>query len=358
MARIDVLLPVKNGVAYLAESLDSVCAQSFTDWRLLVLDHGSDDGSREMAEQYAARDTRIVVCSFPLAKGLSGLLNAGLDICDAEYVMRHDADDICYPDRMAITLAAFDTQPDCVAIGGQADIIDGAGAPIGPMQLPVGARRVAAGCFFHNPIAHPTAMLRLSALRTMGARYGNDFLKAVPEDQRFEVHGLAEDYYLFGQLAVLGKCDNVPQSLIRYRWHGNNVGAKRAGEQMAMSLKISRFLARSFSILHGVPRFDPAPFCNHGGKLFDVDGRSNFDAEFAIMASALRMGFGDSPALEHELRYRHVISIRQEFRLLWRYNRYRSQHVPEAGEWNAIRAWLIRHFPGKKSISIGAEAAI
>lgn len=358
MARVDVLLPVKNGLDYLAESLDSVCAQTFGDWRLLVLDHGSDDGSREMAETYAARDARVVVCSFPEAKGLSGLLNAGLAICDAEYVMRHDADDICYPDRMAVTLAAFDAQPDCIAIGGQADIIDAAGAPIGPMHLPVGAQRVSAGCFFHNPIAHPTAMLKLSALRKMGARYGNDFLKAVPEDQRFEVHGLAEDYYLFGQLAVLGKCDNVPQSLIRYRWHGNNVGAKRAAEQMAMSLKISRFLARSFCMLHGVPQFDPGPFCTHGGKLFNVAGRGNFDAEFVAMAAAVRRGFGDSTALEHELQYRYVVSTRQEFRLLWRYNRYRSRHAAETGEWNVIRAWLIRRLPGKKSMSIGTEVAV
>ena len=52
MAKIDILLPVKNGLDFLAESLDSICAQTFKDWRLLVLDHGSTDGSRELAQAY------------------------------------------------------------------------------------------------------------------------------------------------------------------------------------------------------------------------------------------------------------------------------------------------------------------
>jgi glycosyltransferase involved in cell wall biosynthesis len=42
MATIDVMMPVKNGLPFLAESIDSIRNQSFTDWRLLVLDHGSD----------------------------------------------------------------------------------------------------------------------------------------------------------------------------------------------------------------------------------------------------------------------------------------------------------------------------
>ena len=124
MAKIDVLLPVKNGMDFLAESLDSVQAQTFQDWRLLVLDHGSTDGSLEMAAAYAARDPRIEVHPFPQAAGLSGLLNCGLDIANAEFVMRHDADDVCLPERMAITLAAFAAEPDCVAIGGQAEVMD------------------------------------------------------------------------------------------------------------------------------------------------------------------------------------------------------------------------------------------
>lgn len=357
MAKIDVLLPVKNGIDFLAESFDSLLAQTFDDWRVLVLDHGSTDGSDTLAEDYQRRDPRFVLHRLPQAVGLSGLLNAGLDLADAEFVMRHDADDICLPDRMAATLAAFAAQPDCIAIGGQAEIIDAAGAHLGEMTVPVGRARVTAAGLFRNPVAHPTAMMRRAALVGLGARYGVDFLAALPPDQRLAVPSLAEDYFLFGQLAVLGKCDNVPQRLIRYRWHGNNVSATRFVEQTTLSLAISRSLMRSFCARAGLPYVDPAPFCNHGGLALDVDGRRNFDADFARLADVLRRGLGDSPELERELRYRRALATRSGAGMLWRYRLFRNLHLPETGEWNAIRSWLIRRLPGKRKLRVAAEPA-
>jgi glycosyltransferase involved in cell wall biosynthesis len=356
LAKIDVLLPVKNGIDFLAESLDSIKDQTFRDWRVLVLDHGSTDGSRELALQYQERDPRFELHSFPDAKGLAGLLNRGLDLCDCDYVMRHDADDVCLADRMAIVLAAFEAEPGCIAIGGQADMIDGAGGPIGKMTVPVGSKRVAAASFFRNPIAHPAAMLDFRQVSRMGIRYGVDFLQVLPEHKRIEVHSLAEDYYLFGQLSILGKCSNVPQTLIRYRSHGGNVSMTKFEAQMEASMMISRSLARSFCAMHGLPWFDPAPFCNHGGTLVDV-GKTDFSAEFAIMAANLRKGLGESQELERELEFRRTVSNRNEAFLLWRYNKFRSRNAPETGEWNAIRSWLIRRLPGKQRMSVELELA-
>ena len=355
MARVDILLPVRNGKDFLAESIDSVIAQTSTDWRLLVLDHGSTDGSREMAEAYHARDQRVEVHSFPQADGLSGLLNQGLAIADCEYIMRHDADDVCMPERIAVTLAAFEALPNCVAIGGQAELIDGTGQRTGSTDLPVGPVRVTAAMLFRNPVVHPTAMMRFDRLTALGARYGNDFLKVLPAHQSIEVSNLAEDYFLFGQLAIRGECANVPQQLIRYRWHGNNISKTRFVEQMAVSLNVSRFLTRSFCTMHGLPYFDPAPFCNLGEMLFDVDGQTNFDAEFDKMADTLRRALGSSPDVERELRYRKAISTRNQAALLWRYNRFRSEQAPETGEWNAVRSWLLRRLPGKYRISVTPE---
>ena len=355
MATIDVLLPVKNGIDFLAESLDSVLAQTWTDWRLLVLDHGSTDGSRELAQSYQARDSRVEVHSFPQAQGLAGLLNCGLDICTADFAMRHDADDVCLPERMAITLAAFAAQPDAVAIGGQCDVINGAGAPIGKMRLPVGAARVTAASFFSNPIAHPAATLRMAAVRQQGIRYGIDFLQLLPVEQRLKVDSLAEDYFLFGQLAIQGKCNNVPETLLRYRWHGNNVSALRFNDQMAASLAISRTLVRSFCVMHKLAWFDPAPFCNHGGMLFDVDGRRNFDPELRRMASALRQALGHSGALERELGFRAAIAARDGVKLLWRYFQFQRRNLAETGEWNAVRSWLLRRLPRKSYIKVASE---
>ena len=351
MAKIDVLLPVKNGMDFLAASLDSVCAQTFQDWRLIVLDHGSTDGSRELAEAYGERDPRVQVRAFPQAQGLAGLLNCGLDIADCDLVMRHDADDVCLPERMALTLAAFAARPDCVAIGGQAEIIDAAGAHLGVMDVPLTPARVTAASLFRNPVAHPTATMRLGELNKLGARYGVDFLKVLPEQERLSVPSLAEDYFLFGQLAILGRCANVPQQLIRYRWHGNNVSAARFFDQMTLSLRIARNLARALAVTHGVAPFDPAPFCNHGGLLLDVGGQTDFAAEYAAMEASLLAALGDSADLRRELRYRKAVATRNPLALLWRYHQFRAGNTPETGEWNAVRGWLLRGLPRQRRLS-------
>jgi hypothetical protein len=169
------------------------------------------------------------------------------------------------------------------------------------------------------------------------------------------VDGLAEDYFLYGQLAMLGKCVNLPDRLIRYRWHANNVSVVRFDEQMRVALKVSRFMARSFCAMHSVPQFDPAPFCNHGGKVFDMGERREFDDEFAAMEATLQRVLGPSDELARELTYRYVLATRNVPRMLLRYGWHSASHRPETGEWYAVKSWLLRHLPGRGCQRAGIE---
>ena len=127
MPAIDVLMPVRNGVRFLGESIESITAQTYGDWRLLILDHGSTDGSTELAHRYAERDARIEVVPMRSAQHLGGLLNAGLERCDCHYVMRHDADDIALPNRMALMNDFYAENREYVVVGGEALMIDATG---------------------------------------------------------------------------------------------------------------------------------------------------------------------------------------------------------------------------------------
>lgn len=347
MATVDILLPVKNGVDFLAESLDTVLMQTFRDWRLLVLDHDSTDGTVELVEKYLERDDRIELHSFPEAQGLSGLLNRGLELCDCKYLMRQDADDNSTADRIEITLEAFKGQPECVAIGGQADCINTRGDFVGKIAMPVGRQRFAATCLFRNPMLHSAAILDFGQMQRLGVRYGADFINAVPEGKQLRVRSLAEDYFLFGQLGILGKCTNLSQGVMQNRWHDTKVSVKHFAEQMEMSLAISRNLMRSLCALHGQPYVDPAPFCNHGAMLFNVENEIDFSEEFEKMADVLRRIWGQSEEVERELSYRWVTATRNKLSLLSRYYRFQARHKPELGEWHAVRSWLLKSIPGK-----------
>ena len=340
MATIDVLLPVRNGLPFLAEAIDSIRTQTWRDWRLLLLDHGSTDGSLELAQTYQARDRRIEVHALPGADGLCSLLNAGLALCDCDYVMRHDADDIAFPKRMEVTLDAFRQHAGCVAIGGQAMLIDGAGRHIGRRLAPVDQARLTPAMLFRNPITHPSVSLSYAVMQREGIRYGSDFLGCLPMAQRPQVQGLAEDYLLFGQLALQGRFRNIDALLIGYRWHGGNMSSARFEETMRLSLRISRYLAACVAVMRKVPGFDPAPFCNHGGQLFDVGAATALDAQFAHMQRSLLAGLGDSAGLRRELAFRQVTAARAIPSLLGRYLRFRTRHSPETDEWNTVRAWI------------------
>ena len=90
--KISVIVPVYKAERYLSACIDSILAQTFTDFELLLIDDGSPDASGQICDEYAARDRRIVVIHKDNG-GLSDARNAGLDICKGEYISFVDSDD-------------------------------------------------------------------------------------------------------------------------------------------------------------------------------------------------------------------------------------------------------------------------
>jgi glycosyltransferase involved in cell wall biosynthesis len=341
VAAIDVLLPVRDGIRYLAEAINSIQVQSFSDWRLLILDHGSSDGSLELAHRFAERDKRVEVIALPEAIGLAGLLNAGLEMCDCRYVMRQDADDIAMPMRMKITNDLFQSNPNLVVAGGDATVIEPMGKQIGYLRMPATPAAVAAASFFYNPILHPAVSLNFPMLHHYHGPYGKDILSVVPASQSITVTRLAEDYLLFGQLVLLGPCANANVPLVKYRRHSGSVGIANHRAQIEVALEISRFLAKSFCIMNGLDEFDPGPFCNHADYVFDFQVHDYSDL-YAQMAVALRRGLGQSAELERELAFRWALATRGSGQMAYRYLEFLFRHGMAPNEYRTVRNWLLR----------------
>jgi hypothetical protein len=126
-------------------------------------------------------------------------------------------------------------------------------------------------------------------------------------------------------------------------------------DQLLLSLAIARNLARSFSEKNGLPHFDPAPFCNLGDALFDVDGRKDFEPEFDAMAATLRRGLGSSRDVDREIAFRQVVATRRAAPLLWRYMRFRATHVPDSGERTAVKGWMTGRLRGRRAIAVASQ---
>lgn len=89
---LSIIVPVYRVEQYLTECIDSILAQTFTDWELILVDDGSPDGSGAICDRYAARDSRIRVIHKPNG-GVSAARNDALDIARGRYITFVDSDD-------------------------------------------------------------------------------------------------------------------------------------------------------------------------------------------------------------------------------------------------------------------------
>src|SRR5687767_7249252 len=97
---VSVVMPVYNTAGYVGETIESILAQTFTDFELLVLDDGSSDGTAGVVRRYADRDPRVKLTSRE-NKGIIDSRNELLAMCRGRYMAANDADDLSVPDRLA-----------------------------------------------------------------------------------------------------------------------------------------------------------------------------------------------------------------------------------------------------------------
>jgi glycosyltransferase involved in cell wall biosynthesis len=113
---VSILLPAFDAAATLEVSLRSVARQSEARWECIVVDDGSADGTRAVAERFAVRDARFRVVA-TAHRGLVAALNAGLEHCRGRVVARMDADDLMHRERLRLQLGALDAAPGLAAVG-------------------------------------------------------------------------------------------------------------------------------------------------------------------------------------------------------------------------------------------------
>ena len=137
MPKLSVIVPVYNAEGYLDRAVDSVLAQTFADWELLLVDDGSTDGSAALCDRRAAGDGRIRAIHQQNA-GPSAARNAGLDAARGDYAAFLDADDWLDPEmyaRMFTAMAAGGA--DCACCGYTMAYDTGPGEVV-PPPLPEG----------------------------------------------------------------------------------------------------------------------------------------------------------------------------------------------------------------------------
>jgi glycosyltransferase involved in cell wall biosynthesis len=235
--RISLLVPAHDAALTLSEALASIARQSFTDFECVLVDDGSRDATRELAERQAERDRRFVVVAQQHA-GLVAALERGLSECRGEYVARMDADDVMHPERLARQLALLEARPELSAVGSHVRLFPR--EPLSPGRLAYESwlnslhseQEIYRDRFVECPVAHPTLFIRKSALQQL----------------RYRDRGWPEDYDLVLRLLSAGhRIGIVAEPLLEWRDRPDRLSRTHAAYAIERFTACkAEFLASSF----------------------------------------------------------------------------------------------------------------
>ena len=208
---ISILFPFRNAAPFIADALRSITCQSFREWELLALDHGSTDASVDIVRR--AGDPRIRILDVRDTPTLGAVLNRGWTAAAGCYIARMDADDIACPKRLEEQFGFLERSPEVGVCGSWIRILAPGILPY-TLRYPVGAERARAFALFAAPLSHPTVMLRRDTFESHRLKYREDL-------------PAAQDTELWSRCADAIGMDNLPRVLLRYRVHAGSVTVGR-----------------------------------------------------------------------------------------------------------------------------------
>ena len=204
---VTVLMPVYNGVEYIREAIDSILDQTFKHFELVIVNDGSTDETESIIKSYT--DTRIKLINQQNG-GVSAALNTGLKHARAKYIVRFDADDVSYRNRLEVQYNFMLQNPDYILVGSDADYMTKEGTfiytykNVGHTNEEINQTIVQHCSFIHSSVIY---------LKDLVISLGGYDVRA---------HTF-EDYFLWKKLIKKGKVCNLRQPLLKVRFNSSSV---------------------------------------------------------------------------------------------------------------------------------------
>jgi Glycosyl transferase family 2 len=263
-------MSVYNGARFLKLAVDSILAQSFTDFEFLIVDDGSTDGSASLLDAYARQDPRIRI----IRRGNKGLivsLNELIAVARAPIIARMDCDDIARPERFARQIAFLNGHPEYGVVGTWIDNIDADGkldhydGDDHPTDHAAFLDRIGHG----TTLCHSSVMMR-KALVIRAGGYHSAFKHC-------------EDFDLWLRLASITQLCSLPERLMQYRHWDAQVSnrhafTQRVGAGISLAAYRERAAGRPDPTLH----LTDLPPIEHLDTLFDRTGVTKQVREFVV----------------------------------------------------------------------------
>jgi glycosyltransferase involved in cell wall biosynthesis len=219
-------MPAYNAEKFVAEAMESILKQTFSNFEFIIVDDGSTDATGQILAEYAARDDRIKLLRNEHG-GVAAAANAACHAARGRYVARMDADDISAPTRFEKQLRFLQAHPEVGVLGSNIEELHEGGKIGSVWLLPTEPRVIGWFLMFCNCIAQASVMMR------------RDLFEQVGPYQRLEA---AEDYGLWIRASAVTEIANLPEVLLQYRIVRDSLSRRTIAFQEEHATELQRAL--------------------------------------------------------------------------------------------------------------------
>jgi hypothetical protein len=232
---VSVIMATYNGAALVGETVESVLAQSFGDFELVIVDDASSDDT--LARLRAFDDSRITIIPAERNGGPVLARNRAFAAARGRYIAGLDQDDLCHPDRLAKQVAWLEAHPDGVLVASAVRVLMADGSLANDESVPAHTSPALLRWLLHfgNPLTWSSVMIRGEAARQLDMFERPDRL-------------YAEDFDLYHRLSRLGAMARLDEPLLTYRWHEGGASRRYTERMTASAVAV---LAEAYQPLFG-----------------------------------------------------------------------------------------------------------
>jgi len=225
---VSVIVPAYNAAPFISSTIESILAQTYQRFEVLVVDDGSQDETASIVRRYLEKDDRIVLQQ-QNNRGVAAARNQAISIAKGEYIAPIDADDIWFPQNLEKQITCFlESNANVGAVYSRSIDIDESGFPTGGFNAADISGKVFLNLLCHNFIGNASStMLRRSCLEQVGL---------YSTEMREKEAGGCEDWDLYLRIAEHFQFAAVPKFLVGYRRHQGTMS--RSYDTMARSQEL------------------------------------------------------------------------------------------------------------------------
>ena len=233
---ISIFIPVYNMEKYLGETLESLLAQTYKLFEIIIADDGSTDNTKKIAEAFATKDSRIKIFSFSHRGEVAARNDALQKISTrSKYILNHDGDDISLPNKLESLVEFLELHHDIDIVGCYAEYFDDEGNYKGKPLLEWDPERIKSTFGNINSMINSASLIRRIVFEKIG-NYREEFRSV-------------DDYDFFARALMAGfRLANIPQILHKIRIHPRSVSAINSSKQRELELIIKNRYNKSLTL--------------------------------------------------------------------------------------------------------------